>query len=198
MLSEKYISEEERLIKGINLRDEHAFKAVFASCYADLTFFANKYVNDLTAAEEIVSDAFAFLWEKRETISFTVSVRAYLFRMVQNRSLNYLKRRRIENEYVEYLIRNNLLEQAAEPESSLLLEKELERQVEQAVESLPPRCREVFKLSRFEYLKNKEIAQRLNLSPKTVERQMTIALEKLRYLLRHLLTFLPFIVRFFI
>ena len=76
------------------------------------------------------------------------------------------------------------------------LEKELEEQVYKAVEELPEKCKEVFKLSRFEHLQNKEIAQQLNISQKTVERHMTIALEKMRHYLKHLFIFLTFLTSF--
>lgn len=157
-----------------------AFEYVFKSHYTKLTIFANKFLNDIDIAEEIVSDALTCLWEKRSTITFSSSVTGYLYKMVQNRCMNHLKHQRVENEYVNYLIRNNLLEELPEHDCDPYQEKELTQQIRQAVDALPERCREVFLLSRFEYLKNREIAERLNISQNTVERQITIALEKLR------------------
>lgn len=166
--------------------DVEIFEALFKSHYVKLSFFANKFLNDLQVAEEIVSDTFAYLWEEREHIKVTNSVNAYLYRMVQNRCLNYLKHRKIESEYVNYLAKHNLLSEVPAAGRNPCIEKELEAQVLKAIEELPEKCREVFKMSRFDHLQNKEIAQQLNISHKTVERHMTIALDRMRACLKHL------------
>lgn len=159
--------------------DTKAFETLFKSDYTKLTLFANRFLNDIPASEEIVSEVFTFLWEKRTTLVFTSSIHSYLYKMVQNKCLNYLRHKKTENEYVNYLIKNNLLEEYTNNWNAYI-EKDLEYQARKALEVLPEKCREIFKLSRFEHLRNKEIAQRLNLSEKTVERQITIALKKLR------------------
>lgn len=170
----------------INNGDVKAFEHVFRSHYSKLTLFANKFLNDVDIAEEIVSESLTDLWEKRESITFSSSVTSYLYKMVQNRALNYIKHQRIENEYVSYLIRNNLIVECPEHECDPYEEKELAQQIRRAIDALPERCREVFLLSRFQYLKNREIAERLNISQNTVERQITIALEKLRKSLEYI------------
>ncbi len=163
-----------------------AFEGLFKGYYVKLVFFANKFLNSMEGAEEIVSDTFTYLWEQKAEINITTSTNAYLYKMVQNRCLNYIKHKKIENEYVEYLAKNNLLTDFYRTQSEPYLQKELSEQIGRAVNELPERCREIFKMSRFEHLKNKEIAEQLNISPKTVERQMTIALEKMRHCLKHL------------
>jgi RNA polymerase sigma-70 factor (family 1) len=170
----------EMLNERIKSGDIKAFETLFNAYYTHLTLFANRFLNDLDASEEIVSDSFVVLWEKRSTLEFTSSVQSYLYKMVQNKCLNYIKRRKIENEYVSYLAKNNLLDDYPDTWNAYI-QKDLESQARKAIETLPEKCREIFKLSRFEHLKNKEIAQKLNLSEKTVERQITIALEKLRH-----------------
>lgn len=168
------------------LSDEKAFESLFKTYYAKLTFFANKFVNDLQVSEEIVSDTFTGLWEQRKSLEITTSMNAYLYRMVQNRCLNYLKHKKVESEYVNYLAKHNMLTEIPASAQNPYFQKELEEQVQNAIAALPEKCREVFKMSRFEQLKNKEIAEQLNVSPKTVERHMTIALDKLRHCLKHL------------
>lgn len=186
---------EESAVK-IELGDPVVFESVFKQYYALLTLFANKYLNDLHLAEEIVSDVFTFLWERRDSLMFTTSLQAYLYRMVQNRCLNFLKHRKIENEYVNYVLRNNLLDQVAEEASSVCFSRELEEQINKAIDTLPVKCKMIFKMSRFKHLKNKEIARILNISPKTVERQITIALEKLRCSLHYLVSVFLFLLLF--
>ncbi|WP_207425278.1 RNA polymerase sigma-70 factor [Pedobacter sp. SYSU D00535] len=174
--------------------EEQAFEILFRNYYTKLSFFANKFVNDLQVAEEIVSDAFTYLWEQRAQLEIGISTNAYLYRMVQNRCLNHLKHKKIESEYVNYLAKHNLLSETPSTSRNPYLEKELEEQVKKAIEELPEKCREVFKLSRFEQLKNREIAEQLNISTKTVERHMTIALERMRHCLKHLFILLPFLI----
>ena len=179
------------LITKLTQGDERAFEALFKLYYARLTLFSNRFVNDLSIAEEIVADVFALLWEKGHEVTFSSSVSSYLFKMVQNRSLNYLKHQKIENLYVAYLERNNLFDEVRSAVENGYEEKELAQQINAAINTLPEKCREIFVLSRFSDMKYKEIASQLNISPKTVERQVSIALEKLRQTLKHV-TYLLF------
>jgi RNA polymerase sigma-70 factor (ECF subfamily) len=96
-----------------------------------------------------------------------------------------LKHQKIENLYVDYLQKNNLLDEVRSAVENGYEEKELAHQIKAAINTLPEKCREIFVLSRFSDMKYKEIASKLNLSPKTVERQVSIALEKLRQTLKH-------------
>ncbi len=179
---------EEDFGNKINNGDTNAFEMVFKSHYVKLTLYANKFLNDINVSEEIVSEALTFLWEKRGEIVFSVSVTAYLYKMVQNRCLNYIKHQKIENEYVNYMLRNKLLDELPEHDTNPYYEKELAQQIRMAIDSLPEKCKLVFEMSRFEYLKNKEIAQRLNISENTVERHITIAFEKLRKSLKYMIS----------
>ena len=179
------------LITKLTQCDERAFEALFKLYYARLTLFSNRFVNDLSIAEEIVADVFELLWEKGHEVTFSSSVSSYLFKMVQNRSLNYLKHQKIENLYVAYLEKNNLFDEVRSAVENGYEEKELAQQINAAINTLPVKCREIFVLSRFSDMKYKEIASQLNISPKTVERQVSIALEKLRQTLKHV-TYLLF------
>lgn len=172
----------------VNNGDIKAFEDVFKAHYTKLTLFANKFLNDVSVSEEIVSESMTYLWEKRESIVFVSSISGYLYKMVQNRSMNYLKHQKVENEYVSYLIRNKLIDEIPEYSVDPYQEKELAQQIQIAINSLPERCRQIFIMSRFEYLKNKEIAERLDISQNTVERQITIALEKLRKSLEYIIS----------
>jgi RNA polymerase sigma-70 factor (family 1) len=168
-----------RLVQG----DEKAFEILFKLYKVKLTLFANRFVNDMPVASEITADVFTHLWEKGHEISFSCAIGPYLFKMVQNRCLNYLKRRKIENLYVNYLEKNDLLDAVCNSVESCYEEKELATRINNAINSLPGKCREIFMMSRFRDMKYREIAVELNISPKTVERQMSIALEKLRQIL---------------
>jgi RNA polymerase sigma-70 factor (family 1) len=173
------------LITKLTQGDARAFEVLFKLHYTRLTLFANRFVNDLSVAEEIVADVFTDLWEKGHEVTFSTSVSSYLYKMVQNRSLNYLKHQKKENLYVSYLEKNDLFDEVRSTVENGYEEKELARQIKDAINTLPEKCREIFVLSRFSDMKYKEIASQLNISPKTVERQVSIALEKLRQTLKH-------------
>lgn len=176
--------------------DEKAFEVLFKNYYVKLVFFANKFLNDQQSSEEVVSETFTCLWEERTKVHISRSVSAYLYRSVQNRCLNYLKHKKIESEYVNYLARHNMLTEIPALNRNPCQEKEIEQQLKKAIEELPEKCRAVFKLSRFENLKNREIAETLQISEKTVERHMTIALERLRQCIRHFLILLAVLLNF--
>ncbi|CAN5353965.1 RNA polymerase sigma-70 factor [soil metagenome] len=182
-------AETDLFITKLTQGDEKAFECLFKLYYPRLTLFANRFLNDLPAAEEIVSDVFVLLWEKGHEINFTGTISAYLFKTIQNRCLNYLKHQKTESLYVNYLQRKRLMDEVIYAAESPCLEKEMAAQISKALESLPEKCREIFMMSRFEQMKYKEIARQLNLSPKTIERQIGIALEKLRRLLKHMACF---------
>ena len=171
------------LIEGIKNGDVNAFQQLFEEYYERLCLFANRFIDHLPASEEIVADTYANLWEKRESLLISISLRAYLYRAVRNRCLNHLKHQRIERAYIDYLRHNQLMVNDGIDGAR---EEELAREVEDAIESLPDRCRQIFRMSRYDHLKYHDIARELQLSPRTVERQMMIALEKLRCQLRHL------------
>ena len=174
---------------GIN--DEKAFEKLFRRYYAPLCLFASHYVKNPEDAEEIVQRFFVDLWEKRDQISIDASVKNYLFRSVKNHCLNYLKHNKIKNRYAQNEIREK--EPGGEP-ADPWFEPGLMEKMEESIQSLPKKRREIFRLSREEGLKYREIAQKLNISEKTVETQMGLALKTLRQKLK---PFLPLMVLFF-
>jgi len=178
-------SENDLFIAKLTPGDAKAFECLFKLYYTKLTLFANRFLNDIAVSEEIVSDIFVVLWENGHDINFNGNLSSYLYKSVQNRCLNYLKHQKIENLYVSYLERNRLLDETLTTAESPYLEKEMGEQINIALDSLPGKCREIFMMSRFDHMKYKEIAGKLNLSPKTVERQISIALDKLRRILKH-------------
>jgi RNA polymerase sigma-70 factor (ECF subfamily) len=109
-------------IWNVDVKD---FEVVFKAHYVKLTLYANMFLNDIDISKEIASDSLTFIWEKRESLSFTTSVTAYLYKMVQNKCMNYIKHKKIENEYVNYMIRNKLIDEIPEHDTNPYHEKEL-------------------------------------------------------------------------
>lgn len=173
------------LAESLRKGDEGVFERIFKDYYERLCNYANSIINDMDEAEETVQSTFLSLWEKRENIDIHTSVKSYLYQAVHNHSLNRLKHyqvKRTHNDYLKYHVVNSV-----EDSSQMVLGKELEKQINEAIESLPTQCQTVFKLSRFENLTYAEIAQQLNVSVKTIENHMGKALRVLREQLKEYL-----------
>lgn len=157
------------------------FEQLFKTEYKPLCFFAFKYVKDLEIAREIVQEAFAGLWEKRETLDLNRNVKSYLTSAVHNRCLNYLRDTKKFNGNILNLENLDISDNPVTGDSlGLLIEAELHDKIEEAINELPDKCRAVFLLSKNENLKYREIAEQLNISVKTVEVHMSKALQHLR------------------
>jgi RNA polymerase sigma-70 factor (ECF subfamily) len=165
-------------LQAIKAGDERAFEALFKAHYAPLLAFARKFVADAETAEEIVQDLFFALWEKRDALMPTVSLRSYLFAAVRNACLNHLKHLKVRAQHQAHALAlpTNFATDPAED----LQAAELEARISLAIAELPDRCGEIFLLSRVEGLKYQEIADQLKLSPRTVEVQIGKALKLLR------------------
>jgi len=151
---------------------------LFKAHFAGLCYFAQKYVKDFEAAKEIVQDAFLNLWEKRDNIDLDRPVKSYLTMIIHNKCTNYLRDNRKFDNYILHV--ENLLDIPEYEDADTFVQKELEAKIEIAINELPEKCREVFVLNRYENLKYQEIADRLQVSVKTVEAQMSKALQHMR------------------
>lgn len=143
---------------------------------------AENIIGDGDAAHDVVQDVFIKLWNRREEVSAILNKKAYLFKSVINSSITYLENNKNKTRIGELKI------EASGTTDSQVLVKELEAKIQLALNTLPPKCKAIFVLSRFEGLKNKEISDYLGLSIKTVENQMGIALKKMKEDLKHYLT----------
>lgn len=165
------------LLTRIQAGDEGAYDAVFREWYPMLVRVASALLHEPDAAEEVAQEVMLELWRRRHVVNADVSLRAYLLRSVRNRSLNHLRHLRVRRETeadVEATYGAPL--GADQP----IVAGELSEAVRVAVNDLPPRCREVFELSRVHGLKYAEIAESLGISQKTVEAQMGKALRIMR------------------
>lgn len=169
----------------IRTLDEKHLESLFHSHFVPLCRFAVHYVKEEEVAREIVQDAFVGLWMKRDTIDLEKPVRTYLSTAVRNKCLNHLRDNR---KFSSQLLELENLPHISGEDPDRLVEKDLQQQIESAVAELPEKCREVFSLSRFSNLKYAQIAEKMGISVKTVETQMTKALQHLRVRLGEYLT----------
>jgi RNA polymerase sigma-70 factor (ECF subfamily) len=178
--------EEKTLFNNIKQGDEIAFEQLFKTYYSHLCLFATKILADNNSAEEIVQDFFVKLWEKRKEIFIDSSLKNYLFRSVKNLCLNHIKHNHIKIQHAKRVIS----EAETNQYNDNFIEINLIQEIEESIESLPEKRREIFRLSREEGLKYREIAEKLNISIKTVEAQMGLAIKSLREKLKKYNTFL--------
>lgn len=165
------------LLLLIEERNTDAFTAFYLENFKKLILVSEKYVKSIPVAEEIVQNIFLKIWEDRQLLADIDSIKAYLYRSTTNASINHINRERsLEKHHMK--IAENL---TAEEIDSMDEENELIILLYKEIELLPEKCREVFKLSRLEKKKYKEIALQLNISEKTVENHMGHALKVLRF-----------------
>jgi len=164
----------ERMADG----DQHALRYFFDKYYDNLCNYVNLYLHDRSVSEDLVQDLFVYFWEKRGTITIESSVKSYLFRASRNKYINYLRNEKCHNAIQTEI--NSKREIVVYPTDEKLDLQQLEEIITSSINNLTPRCREVYILHRNNDLSYKEIATHMNLSVKTVENQMTIALKKMR------------------
>jgi RNA polymerase sigma-70 factor (ECF subfamily) len=170
-------------VESIRTGDVPAFEAMFRAYKNDLGAFVTSWVHSREAAEEVIHDLFLHLWEQRHEWEPAVPLNIYLFRAARNRAIDYLRHQRVEAEFQERIAQRR--DAGFEPRPPVRGDEaaqaaELEDAIEHAVSTLPPRCQEVFRLSRYHHLSYAEVAQVMQISTKTVEVQMGRALTALR------------------
>jgi len=168
--------DEREILNRLRAGAQDAFDAIFRSYYPQLVGVAESMLRERESAEDVVQDVMVELWRRRDSLVLETSLRAYLFRAVRNRALNHIRHQRIAPR--------------AEPDAALhiavpaadreMLAGEMQAALKEAVKGLPPRCREIFEMSRVHGLKYAEIAQSMDISVKTVEAQMGKAIRVLR------------------
>lgn len=181
---------ENELFERVKTGDIAAFEALFHIYYGNLCLYASKILgNNDNTAEEIVQDFFVKLWEKRTEIHIKTSVKNYCLRSVKNYCINHIQHNRIKLKHTQNFISEN---QNIQDSDNYFIEPNLADKIEECINSLPEKRQEIFRLSREDGLKYREIAQKLKISVKTVETQMSLAIKTLKLNLKNYYTLLFF------
>lgn len=173
---------DQEILERLKKNDEGAITWLFSTYFASLAVVAHRVVQDQDAAKDIVQDVFVRLWTHRDKLQITTSLQSYLRRSVVNASIDH--KRRFYEKNKEALEHHGEWSDNSPSVDSELREKDIKQQINNAISTLPERCRLIFVLSRYEELTYAQIAARLDISVKTVENQMTKALKMLRKKLR--------------
>jgi len=166
------------LIEGLIRREKVVFDYVFNYYYSGLCAFSMQYLNDKESVEDLVQDFFVSLWIDSQNLHINTSLKAYLFTSIKNRCLDTLKHKKVIEKY-----RTFMLFGSDNFESSVdfwFAETELRQAIEASMAKLSPRCREIFENSRLNGLSNQEISNKLGISKRTVELQISNSLKILR------------------
>lgn len=176
------------------------FEQFYITWYSRAKHFAWEYVLSEEDAENIIQDVFLDLYQKRMLLNDQINQVAYLFTSIKNKCIDYLRRKLLEQEAAQKMQEEFDLSLRMKFDSLESFEtdwgsdQKLERTIQKALDSLPERCKEIFIMSKIEGKKQREIAEELNISIKTVENQMTIAYKKLKEELKDCLPLLLFLL----
>lgn len=164
-------------IEKMKAGDRESFNQVFRRYYSPMVRFCIRYVADSDIASEIVQDLFVKLWSNREKISFNTSFESYMMTSVRNSALTYINK---ERSHAEANLRIYSEESDNTDPSETLQSNNLEESYRKILKDMPEKRREVFLASRYDGLKYSEIAEKLGISQKTVEAQMSAAIKQLK------------------
>lgn len=184
--------QEQHVLSALRDNQESALEMLFRTYYTSLCRYAYTFLRDKDEAEEVVQQTFLGVWDKRHGLTIQTSIKSYLYTMVRNSCLNFIKHERVKQVHEVYAKSQG--EPLSNPPSDTLMAAELESKIYESMKALPEQCRIVFQLSRFEQLSYAEIADQLNISVKTVENQIGKALKIMRSQLKE---YLPLFLIFF-
>lgn len=165
-----------RMMEG----DEKAFIALYERYAGPLYNFAYQKLSDKQEAEDVVHDVFMSLWHRRGGIRFTSTLSAYLFSAVRNKAFDVFAHRSVKDKHLKSLQEFLELSSAGSPADFRIRRLQMDELIQQEIQALPSRMREIFMLSRHDQLSHLEIAEQLDISKHTVDTQIKRALRILR------------------
>ncbi len=174
-IDEKQLITDQSLIESIRNSNQGVFELVFNFYYSGLVVFADRIVKNTAVSEDIVQSVFLKFWESRETIDIR-SLRSYFVQCVKNKCIDHIRNQQVKQRFDSHYQETETVFQ----DDDFWTKNELAHLLDVAIADLPPRCREVFWMSRYENLKIADIADKLNISKRTVETQISKALKILR------------------
>jgi RNA polymerase sigma-70 factor (family 1) len=177
---------ERALLNSLIGGDKETFSTIFSAYYSDLVMFALNYTHDPENAEEIVQETFVKLWEEHSNLKINESLKSYLLKSVQNRCIDWFRHKKVKLIHINDVINNSVLFEY--DTDNYMLRSELEGQIKKAILLIPPDYSEAFQMNREGGLKYHEIAEKLNVSVRTVEVRISKALQLLREHLKDYLT----------
>ncbi len=187
-----YTYNDSELFILIQQGDDKAFAVLYDRYWESLYRHAKRMIGDEGLAQDVIQDVFISLWDKIANLQLEFSIKSYLYSAVRNKILNYIEHHKVKNNYLKSLA--EFMSVGENITDYMVRERMLKDKIEEAVLLLPVKMKQVFEMSRNENLSYKEIAKTLNLSDKTVKKQVSNAIKILRLKLTSLLCLILFLV----
>ena len=179
------------LVDLIRQDDEKAFSTIYKRYSMPLYVHANRFIRDREETKDILQKVFVKIWDIRNKLPTDIKLSSYLYQIVKNELINHISHSKVVDKYLESM--SSYAVSYVADTDHVIRKKQLQDIIEKEIQNLPDKMREIFQLSRTQYLSHKEIAEKLGISEKTVKNQISNALN----LLRNKLPLLLFILAFF-
>ena len=166
------------LLKHLKQGDTDSFNLLFNKYYKELCNFSYLIISNKQLAEEVVADVFVKIWQKREDINITTSIKSYLYKSTKNTTISYIRKKRIDEISLDEMF--NVQEVITSNPEDLIIQDETLVQIKDVLSILPTKSKLVFQMHRFNQLKYKDIAEIMNVSVKSVEKHMSKSMKILR------------------
>lgn len=176
---------DQKLVDLLKEGDRGAFGEIYSRYWDPLFNAAHKRLGNLELCEELVQDVFVSAWERRFALAINTGLAAYLHTAVKYKVIDHYRKRITESDFLDELA---VTPANYQPADELVILRDLKRHLDLTVEQLPPKCRSVYRLSRYDHKSNKEIASIMSISEKTVEGHLTKAIQMLRLNMAEYLT----------
>jgi RNA polymerase sigma-70 factor (ECF subfamily) len=190
---------EQQLFERLKNSDEAAFRVIYNNYSSKLYYFVFEFIPLKDVAENIVQDTFVTLWNRRKELKDNTNLASYLFTGAKNNALYRLRdkkyRQKLFSDAIDVSELNLNVDALATADTSAFAFQEIEQIIQRTLSSLPPQCRKVFELSRFREMKNKEIAEELNISVRTVEGHISKGIKAFKIALKD---YLPLVAYLFV
>jgi RNA polymerase sigma-70 factor (family 1) len=165
---------DEELTVLLKQEDQIAFTEIYNRYWAEMYYHTFRMLKDEDSSKDVVQDVFSTLWLRSSSLNVDTKLSGHLYISVRNKVLNLVAQNKVRNDYLSSVAA--FVTQSTN-ESTLFDEREILEIVEAEIRNLPPKMREIFEMSRKENLSHKEIAEKLNISPQTVKKQVQNALK---------------------
>lgn len=156
---------------------QNSFREIYIALYHPLLAYALTLTGDYNLSKDLVQQAFIKVWERKEELLSKTNLKGYMYKMIFNNYLNHKRKISLVQNRLAELKYNAILKYENENENAI---DEKVKKLKKIISNLPPKCQEILRMNKFQGMKYKEIAEHLNISIKTVESQMRIAMKKLR------------------
>jgi RNA polymerase sigma-70 factor (ECF subfamily) len=177
---------DKEILKGLQLGDQRAYSMLIRLYFQPLTVYAKSILTDFEQGKDIVQEVFLKIWNTHNSLNIITSLKSYLYRTVHNACIDFLRKEKLRNtikamSYDDLQFRMQIFEIKEEKHFfDILFTNELEALLQKAIDDLPPQCKDIFLLCRYEQLTYSEIAVKLSVSLSTVKTQMVRAMQKLQ------------------